>query len=129
MKKTALLLASLVLTLGACVVSTTPAPVGPAGPPPPPAAGVRESDASLSGHITDAATGAPIGRAAVDIVIQGEGKYTQQTDASGNFAMTGVPPGEYRLRVRRDGYKPWQSELVTLHGGENAPLNVSLPKK
>jgi hypothetical protein len=127
MKRINILLASAFLTLGACVVSTAPGPT-PVGPPPPGGEG-RPRAAALTGHITDAATGAPIGRAAIDVVIENQGRYTQQTDASGNFAMTDIPPGTYNLRVRRDGYRPWQSELITLQPGTNQPLNVSLTKK
>ena len=57
------------------------------------------------------------------------GKYTQQTDPSGNVSLTDIPLGTYNLRVRRDGYRLWEQAGVTLHPGTNEPLNVALPKK
>jgi Carboxypeptidase regulatory-like domain len=142
------LLAMLVST-GACVVTPArggprpeppqgneppPAEPGPPpppapGPPPPPAPAPAPRAAMLAGTIVDAQTGLPIGRAAIDIVVAGVGKYTQQTDAQGNFAMTDIPPGEYALRVRRDGFRPWEQIHVMLHAGENPPLNVALQRK
>jgi hypothetical protein len=121
-----LLLATLV-SAGACVVQPASGPQGTV-----PVArneGPAMSGANLRGTVIDAQTHAPISRAAIDIVVEGQGKYTQQTDAQGTFAMTNVPPGQYKLRVRRDGYNVWQSELVTLQPGENPPLDVALVKK
>ena len=83
----------------------------------------------LAGNVIDAQTHQPISRAAIDIVVSGQGKYTQQTDAAGNFAMSDIPPGEYALRVRRDGYLPWEQRVVMLHAGENPTLNVALQHK
>jgi Carboxypeptidase regulatory-like domain len=118
------LLFMMLVSTGACMVQAGQ----PHGGGPPPSHESARS-AMLAGNVVDAQTHQPIGRAAIDVVVAGVGKYTQQTDASGNFAMTDIPPGEYALRVRRDGFRPWEQTHVMLRAGENPPLNVALERK
>ena len=129
MRSLSTLLVASLLSLGACLVQPAgggPPPVAhPVGPAPEPGA----TTAELAGMVVDAQTHAPIGRAAIDVVVENVGKYTAQTDASGHFAMSGIEPGTYNLRVRRDGYQPWQTANITLQAGHNQDLDVALVKK
>ena len=122
-------LVTLLLGLSACVVKgaagagTMPPPSE--GPPPP----AHEGGANLHGSVVDASTHQPIMKAAIDVAVENVGKYTQQTGADGTFDLRDIPPGDYKLRVRREGYQPWMSGVVTLRPGDNPPLDVALTKK
>jgi hypothetical protein len=128
---------ALLVSTAACVV--TPARSSHSMPPPPPGdnqpategnvAPPHRGGATLRGVVVDAATHAPISRAAIDIVIENVGSYTQQTDTNGVFEMNDVPGGKYNLRVRRDGYNVWQTAGVWLGDGTDQQLNVALVHK
>jgi hypothetical protein len=104
----------IVMLLSSCLVTTStrggsrpPPPNEPAPPPgrpqpPPPAPAPRY----LEGTVTDATSGKPVGRAAVDVtspMIKGE--MTTQTDENGYYRTKELPPGEFALRCRREGYE------------------------
>ena len=57
------------------------------------------------GQVLDAASGAPLALAAVDLVDIKYNKLLRSrlTDTAGRFAFL-PPPGQYRLQVRKDGY-------------------------
>ena len=55
----------------------------------------------LAGTVTDAATGAPVEAASVELAGTSAGA---RTDAAGRFRIRGLEPGEYRVLVRRAGY-------------------------
>jgi len=55
----------------------------------------------LAGTVTDAATGAPVEAASVELA--GTSAATR-TDAAGAFRLRGLEPGAYRVMVRRAGY-------------------------
>jgi vitamin B12 transporter len=55
----------------------------------------------LAGTVADAATGAPVEAASVELA--GSPAATR-TDAAGAFRLRGLEPGEYRVLVRRAGY-------------------------
>jgi hypothetical protein len=67
-----------------------------------------EPPAKLHGRITNAATGAPIKRANI-ILMSAEPRpdatpYSTSSDAAGEFAMSEIVPGKYRLWAERTGY-------------------------
>jgi len=74
-----------------------------------PAAG---QDSTISGQVTDAATGAPISGATVTLRF---GNQTVTTDAGGRYSFTGVKPGDYRVSVRMEGYGIG-------HSGDSSPM-------
>ncbi|HEX9952654.1 MAG TPA: carboxypeptidase regulatory-like domain-containing protein, partial [Rubricoccaceae bacterium] len=79
--------------------------------------------ASLSGTITDAATGAPIAAANVTVIGTALGA---QTDAAGRFEFGDVPAGTVDVRVTAVGYTGRVERSVVLRDGAAARLDVRL---
>ena len=63
--------------------------------------------------------GIPVGSAHVGL--QGSiGKAFQaETDSVGHFAIRGIPAGDYKIEVRKEGFFLLSGQLVTLHAGSN----------
>lgn len=109
MHKTLLALA-LTSSLGACVATVGP---GPGGPPPrretvpvsrPPERAPEPR--IIEGVVIDAVTRQPIDRAAIDITSPAfQGEMTANTGPDGRFRTREIPPGEFAIRCRRDGYE------------------------
>lgn len=90
------------------------------------APGTPPLGATMHGVVTDP-TGAVIPHARV--LVAGDGfKQTVETDAEGSYLVAGLPAGEYRVRVHRQGFADYfKSGLVATSGYEtqaNASLNV-----
>jgi hypothetical protein len=95
----------------------------------------------IVGQVVDAATGAPVSEAIVRLTMP---KYPADlpttpkgrvmADGDGRFFFTDLPPGEYFVQARKEGYAPgtygqrraWgQSQLLSLAEGER-PTDVTL---
>ena len=75
---------------------------------------------SMSGLITDSLTGNPVSGASVIL-----GVYSTISDYSGNYTINNIAPSTYTLTVSKVGYKT-STQTVTIAGGENQTLNISL---
>jgi len=84
--------------------------------PPPPVVG------TVSGRVTDAVTGQPIGGAQISVA--GLTLTVTASDA-GLYTIAGVPSGSHRLTARRLGYAA-QSRNVTVGDGATATLDFAL---
>lgn len=73
--------------------------------------------ATLSGFVTDSATGAPLDGAWVQVVQGAETRAARLTDGRGRFRFPEIPSGAYALRVVRIGYAPRQVPAVTASTG------------
>ena len=69
---------------------------------------------AVTGTITDAASGQPIGKANVSLVGT---EVSRTTDLAGRYVLTDVPVGEYTVRVRVLGYGPREKEVTVAAGG------------
>ena len=78
-----------------------------------------EDPCSISGQVTNAATGEPVRRALVYLrridgspggVMNIQVSHTGTTDAEGRFAIAGIAPGKYRLSAEHNGF------IVTTYG-------------
>jgi len=84
-----------------------------------------DDSCSISGQVSNAATGEPVRRAMVSLrridmspgVTNIQVSNTASTDATGQFAITGIAPGKYRLSAEHSGF------IVTQYGarGPNKP--------
>jgi len=75
---------------------------------------------SITGSVTDAQDGLPIVGAAVS-----DGTRTATTDASGEYTIAGVPPGDYEVTASKEGYKSSTSSVTVVSGGSSV-LDFSL---
>jgi protocatechuate 3,4-dioxygenase beta subunit len=77
---------------------------------------------ALSGTVVNSFTGEPLGKVelALEPVERGTNYVAGTTsDAQGNFALAGVNPGRYRLKVARNGYLETRGRLLQLEAGQN----------
>jgi len=84
--------------------------------------GFQDASFSLSGKITDEA-GASLAGASVSIPGTNSGVYT---DLNGNFIITGLKSGTYRVRVSFVGYAPFMRDVII---SEDTRLNMSLKQQ
>jgi hypothetical protein len=82
--------------------------------------------AILTGVIRNAATHEPVGGASLDITSPalGDRTVTVQTGRDGRYTTEPVPPGEFAIRVRRDGFDVIERRLVV--GNTEARLDIEL---
>ncbi len=69
--------------------------------------------ASLTGTVTDAASGEPLRGAEVEAL--GTGRATL-TDPAGRFTIASLPPGPLRVRARHVGYRSRDHEVILQQG-------------
>ena len=82
--------------------------------------------ATVTGIVTDAASGAPIAAASVAI----NGVQYAQTDANGSFKITAVPTGPWSWSATADGFTTGGSDSPTPLGpGEKREFPISLKHK
>lgn len=77
--------------------------------------------AELAGRVTNGQTGAPIDGARLVVVGTVVEAYTRE---DGTFAVSGLPPGAYEVRISRAGYAPVVRPLEVR--SEQASLSVEL---
>ena len=82
----------------------------------------RSAGGIVTGRVTDSASGAGLGGAAVRI----EGsKISAVTSDSGQFSLKNVPPGDQVLMVRLFGYRP-ATRTVTVVDGERTTVRIAM---
>jgi len=75
----------------------------------------QSTNASLSGRIADPAK-AMIVDAKVSAVMAGTNiRYETTTNVSGEYYLTNLPPGDYRIEIEKPGFKKIIRQGVTLH--------------
>ncbi len=86
----------------------------------------QEPTAEITGLITDA-TGAAVPGAAVDVAHTATGLHWQATsNDSGNYVFSILPPGSYRIDVKKQGFEAITRSGVDLTVGEVARLDFKL---
>lgn len=90
-------------------------------------AGAQSTDATLSGIIVDPASHALPG-ASIQIVNEATGvQYSGATNETGIYAVTILPPGQYRVQVSKIGFKTLIKPGITLSVQGAVVLNFTLP--
>ncbi|MFO0580678.1 MAG: TonB-dependent receptor [Anaeromyxobacter sp.] len=86
------------------------------------------STATIKGMITSGDTAAPAGTAVVAVNKASGFTYRTTTQANGGYALTGLPPGNYEIRITAaDGVA--RTEAITLAVGETASVDFSMGGK
>jgi protocatechuate 3,4-dioxygenase beta subunit len=85
-----------------------------------------QGSARVEGRVTDD-FGRPVQGASVMLVADGAGARggAVLSEQTGGFQFASVPPGSYRLRVEKPGYRA-QEEAFTLRGGERRTVVLRL---
>ncbi len=79
--------------------------------------------ASITGVVTDVATGAPLGFASVQLVGTA---YGATTAADGRYTVSNIPPGIVTVRITRVGYSPTVLENLNLRAGAPTVRDVKM---
>src|SRR5918912_1495948 len=84
----------------------------------------QATTATLSGTVTDP-QGAVVPGATITIKDTDTGQQRQaQTNESGYYRVTNLPPGNYEVRIERQGFRPEVRSGVKLTVGEDAALDI-----
>lgn len=81
-----------------------------------------QTTGTVAGRVTEAATGAPLAEAQVQVLNQ---PLAASTNADGRFTIAGVRPGRITLAIARIGYAR-QTVALTVTGGATATADVKL---
>ncbi|AUX23474.1 TonB-dependent receptor [Sorangium cellulosum] len=81
----------------------------------------------LLGRVTDASSKAPV----ADVVVTAtspalQGEQLVVTDASGQYRIPNLPPGDYTLRLEKETYRPYARGGIALRAGMTLRVNVEL---
>lgn len=87
--------------------------------------GQQPAGSTLTGRVLDAATGMPIENANVFLA---QTVLGTSTDQQGNFTITRIPPGTYRLVASRVGYQ-MQTQSVTIGESKSFWREVNMPPR
>ncbi|HMJ57283.1 MAG TPA: TonB-dependent receptor [Polyangiaceae bacterium] len=91
------------------------------------ASAAAQGDAVLVGTVKDAATGLPVMDVVVTVTSPSlQGEQLMVTDASGSYRLPDLPPGQYTLRLDKDGYKPYARPDIGLRADSTIRLNAQL---
>jgi len=91
-------------------------------------AGVRSqsTNASLTGHVTDPSK-APIADAQVAAInARTNARRETTTNGSGEYYVTNLPPGPYRLEIEKPGFKKIIKPEVVLHVQDTFAINFEM---
>jgi hypothetical protein len=84
------------------------------------------------GRVTERGSGAPVAGAVVTFTNQANNSQTaRQTDADGNFLRTTLPPGDYRIRVTKEGFEDYEmfQTLFATRANSVIPLPIELVRR
>jgi len=83
--------------------------------------------ASLTGRVIDASTQAPVGDVVVTVTSPNlQGEETVVTDASGQWRLPSLPPGEYTLRLDKESFKPYARGGISLRADSTIRVDAQL---
>lgn len=87
-----------------------------------PAMASAQGSASISGTITDSASGRPVPSVQVVVVGTTRGAIT---DDAGRYALRGLSAGSWSVRAQRIGYRP-ETQTVSVGDGQSVTANFSM---
>ncbi|HET6411006.1 MAG TPA: TonB-dependent receptor [Anaeromyxobacter sp.] len=88
---------------------------------------IAQGTSSITGVVTDASNGKPVVGAVVVVTGPAEaGEQTAVTEAGGKFTVPNLPPGDYKLAVQMDGYKPFERADLKLKEATTLRANAAV---
>ena len=85
----------------------------------------QTSTGKLRGQVADP-SGAVIPQASLTVTSSAGVSRTGTSDATGQYAVSGLAPGQYTVRVQAGGFSPFTSPPVRIAAGQARLLNISL---
>ncbi|MBC8054815.1 MAG: TonB-dependent receptor [Sphingobacteriaceae bacterium] len=84
-----------------------------------------QTTGKISGKVVDATTNAAVDFASIGLIDResGQAVKTAQSDGSGNFILSNLPLGSYRLKISYVGYQPFSRDSIMLTP-ENPEVNL-----
>src|SRR6266704_525927 len=86
----------------------------------------QSTNASLTGRVTDRSKGAIADAKIAAIRTDTNFRYAQTSNATGEYVLTNLPPGTYRLEVEKVGFKKLIEPDVTLHVLDALEINFEM---
>jgi hypothetical protein len=86
-----------------------------------------QSNGTIVGVVSDAATGKPVAGALVIATSKAlQGEQTAVSDARGQFNITALPPGDYKLSAQLQGFKPAERADIRLRVDFTLRANLAM---
>ncbi len=86
-----------------------------------------QTTGTVIGVVTDAATGKPVvGALVIATSPNMPGEQTTVTDEGGSFRISQLPPGQYKLAVQVQGYKPAERSDIALRVDKTLRANMAV---
>ena len=86
----------------------------------------QSTNASITGRVTDPSKALIAGAKAAAVSSGTSFRYEAATNGSGEYYLTNLPPGAYRIEIEKTGFKKLIKPDVTLHVQDAIELNFEL---
>jgi len=86
----------------------------------------QSTNASITGRVTDPSKALIVGAKVAAISAGTNFRYETATNGSGEYYLTNLPPGDYRIEIEKTGFKKLIKPDVTLHVQDSIELNFEL---
>jgi Carboxypeptidase regulatory-like domain/TonB dependent receptor len=86
----------------------------------------QSTNASITGRVTDPSKALIVGAKVAAVSSGTSFRYEAVTSGSGEYYLTNLPPGSYRIEIEKTGFKKLIKPDVTLHVQDAIELNFEL---
>jgi Carboxypeptidase regulatory-like domain/TonB dependent receptor len=86
----------------------------------------QSTNASITGRVTDPSKALIVGANVAAVSSGTSFRYEAVTNASGEYYLTNLPPGSYRLEIEKTGFKKLTKPDVTLHVQDALEINFEM---
>jgi len=86
----------------------------------------QSTNASITGRVTDPSKALIVGANVAAVSSGTSFRYEAVTNASGEYYLTNLPPGSYRLEIEKTGFKKLIKPDVTLHVQDALEINFEM---
>src|ERR1041384_2808692 len=86
----------------------------------------QSTSAALAGRIADPAKARIVGANVAAVRAGTNARYETTTNASGEYYLANLPPGDYRIEVEKPGFKKIVKPGVTLHVQDALELDFEM---
>jgi len=86
----------------------------------------QSTNASITGRVTDPSKALIVGANVAAVSSGTRFRYEGVTNASGEYYLTNLPPGSYRLEIEKTGFKKLIKPDVTLHVQDALEINFEM---